>query len=47
VYNSLGVAVWHTNTHGNPGAFLWLQDTGYLRIFADGGSPCLWSSASC
>lgn len=40
-----GVAVWHSNTRGNPGAVLVNQQDGNLVLIAPDGTP-LWASAT-
>jgi hypothetical protein len=43
LYNNLGIAIWATNTSGNPGAYLRLQSTGELNIYSAANQP-IWSS---
>ncbi|HCU49256.1 MAG TPA: hypothetical protein DGG94_05510, partial [Micromonosporaceae bacterium] len=38
-----GLALWHTSTHGNPGAFIVLQGDGNLVIYRSNGTP-IWAS---
>ncbi|MBK7826920.1 hypothetical protein [Nannocystis sp.] len=37
---------WSTNTHGNPGAFLALQDDGNLVIYTADNTRALWASGT-
>lgn len=37
---------WSTNTHGNPGAFLALQDDGNLVIYTANNTRALWASGT-
>lgn len=39
-------ARWSTNTHGNPGAFLALQDDGNLVIYTADNTRALWASGT-
>jgi hypothetical protein len=38
-------ALWHTGTHGNPGASAWLQDDGNLVVYSATGTP-LWHAGT-
>jgi outer membrane protein assembly factor BamB len=40
VYDGRGIALWSTGTHGNPGARLWVSDSGDLVIVR--GATTLW-----
>jgi subtilisin family serine protease len=41
LYNQAGQPLWHTNTHGNPGAFAIFQTDGNFVVYTSGGRA-LW-----
>lgn len=44
-YNARGQAIWHTGTHGHPGAFLAVQADGNLVVYTASFQP-VWASGS-
>ncbi|MEZ4320094.1 MAG: peptidoglycan DD-metalloendopeptidase family protein [Myxococcota bacterium] len=45
LYRAGGTALWHTQTHGNPGAWAVMQGDGNLVVYSVWGTP-LWSSGT-
>ncbi|MGQ0839036.1 S8 family serine peptidase [Actinokineospora sp.] len=45
LYNQANQPLWHTNTHGNPGAYLIFQGDGNVVIYTGSGQP-LWHTNS-
>jgi hypothetical protein len=43
MYTTSNRAIRSTNTHGNPGAFLAVQDDGNLVIYSKAKKPLWWS----
>ena len=42
VNRQTGAPIWHIGTHGNPGAYLVLQDDGNLVVYE--GDAALWNT---
>ena len=45
IYDGWGAPIWHTNTWGNPGAYLSIHNDGNMAIYSAGGH-LLWQTAS-
>ena len=45
LYDVGGTALWHTSTHGSPGAYLAVQDDGNVVVYR--GDIPLWNSGTC
>jgi hypothetical protein len=47
IYDYCGDAIWDSNTHGNPGAYLALQNDGNVVIYSSDNTEALWSTHTC
>ena len=45
IYDAAGVPIWHTNTWGNPGAYLSIHNDGNMAIYSPNGR-LLWQTGS-